>query len=46
LDLELYLAFVVAPTVMILLPRTSVMLTVPHSLAFGAGLGLAKVRRT
>jgi homoserine/homoserine lactone efflux protein len=36
LDLELYLAFVVATTVMILLPGPSVMLTVAHSLAFGA----------
>jgi threonine/homoserine/homoserine lactone efflux protein len=43
LDLELYLAFVVATTVMILLPGPSVMLTVAHSLAFGAIRALATV---
>jgi homoserine/homoserine lactone efflux protein len=43
LDLELYLAFVVATTVMILLPGPSVMLTVAHSLAFGAMRALATV---
>jgi threonine/homoserine/homoserine lactone efflux protein len=43
LNLELYLAFVVATTVMILLPGPSVMLTVAHSLAFGAIRALATV---
>ena len=43
MDLELYLAFVVATTVMILLPGPSVMLTVAHSLAFGAVRALATV---
>jgi homoserine/homoserine lactone efflux protein len=43
LDLELYLAFVVATTVMILLPGPSVMLTVAHSLSFGAVRALATV---
>jgi homoserine/homoserine lactone efflux protein len=43
LDLDLYLAFVVATTVMILLPGPSVMLTVAHSLAFGALRALATV---
>jgi len=43
LDLQLYLAFVVATTVMILLPGPSVMLTVSHSLSFGAVRALATV---
>jgi homoserine/homoserine lactone efflux protein len=43
LNLELYLAFVLATTVMILLPGPSVMLTVSHSLAFGAGRALLTV---
>ena len=43
MNLELYLAFVVATTVMILLPGPSVMLTVAHSLAFGAIRALATV---
>jgi threonine/homoserine/homoserine lactone efflux protein len=43
LNLDLCLAFVVATTVMILLPGPSVMLTVAHSLAFGAIRALATV---
>ncbi len=35
MDLELYLAFVVATIVMILIPGPSVMLSVAHSMAFG-----------
>jgi len=35
MDLKLYTAFVVATTIMILLPGPSVLLTVAHSLAFG-----------
>jgi len=42
-NLELYLAFVLATTVMILLPGPSVMLTVSHSLAFGPGRALVTV---
>ncbi len=43
LNVDLYLAFVLATTVMILLPGPSVMLTVSHSLAFGAGRALLTV---
>lgn len=43
MNLDLYLAFVIATTVMILLPGPSVMLTVAHSLAFGAIRALATV---
>jgi len=43
LDLELYLAFVAATAVMILLPGPSVMLTVAHSLSFGAARALVTV---
>ena len=44
MTLELYLAFVAATTVMIiLLPGPSVMLTVAHSLEFGAGRALLTV---
>ena len=35
MDLHLYIAFVIATTIMILLPGPSVMLTVAHSIAFG-----------
>ena len=35
MDLKLYTAFVVATTIMILLPGPSVLLTVAHSLAYG-----------
>jgi homoserine/homoserine lactone efflux protein len=42
-NLELYLAFVLATTVMILLPGPSVLLTVSHSLAFGADRALLTV---
>ncbi len=43
MNLEHYLAFVLATTVMILLPGPSVMLTVSHSLAFGTGRALLTV---
>jgi threonine/homoserine/homoserine lactone efflux protein len=43
LDLQLYLAFVAATAVMILLPGPSVMLTVAHSLSFGATRALVTV---
>ncbi len=35
MDLNLYIAFFVATTIMILLPGPSVMLTVAHSISFG-----------
>jgi homoserine/homoserine lactone efflux protein len=40
---ELYLAFVLATTIVILLPGPSVMLTISHSLAFGPGRALLTV---
>ena len=43
LDLQLYLAFVAATSAMILLPGPSVMLTVAHSLSFGATRALVTV---
>ncbi|MEM7024711.1 MAG: LysE family translocator [Pseudomonadota bacterium] len=43
MDPQLYLAFVAATTVMILLPGPSVMLTVAHSLSFGAHRALLTV---
>jgi threonine/homoserine/homoserine lactone efflux protein len=43
LDLQLYLAFVAATAVMILLPGPLVMLTVAHSLSFGATRALVTV---
>jgi threonine/homoserine/homoserine lactone efflux protein len=43
LDLELYIAFFVATTIMILMPGPSVLLTVAHSLSFGPRRALATV---
>ena len=43
MDLNLYIAFFVATTIMILLPGPSVMLTVAHSISFGWRRALATV---
>ena len=43
MDLELYIAFFVATTIMILMPGPSVLLTVAHSLSFGPRRALATV---
>jgi threonine/homoserine/homoserine lactone efflux protein len=43
LDLDLYIAFFVATTIMILMPGPSVLLTVAHSLAHGPRRALATV---
>ncbi len=43
MDLNLYIAFFVATTIMILLPGPTVMLTVAHSLSFGWRRALATV---
>ena len=43
MDLNLYIAFFVATTLMILLPGPSVMLTVAHSISFGWRRALATV---
>ena len=43
MDLELYIAFFVATTIMILMPGPSVLLTVAHSLSFGPHRALATV---
>ena len=43
MSLELYLAFFVATTIMILLPGPSVMLTIAHSLSFGPVRALSTV---
>ncbi len=43
MDLNLYLAFFVATTIMILLPGPTVMLTVAHSISFGWRRALATV---
>ena len=39
MTLELYLAFVAATTILILLPGPSVLLTVAHAMAFGGRRG-------
>ena len=46
MDIDVYLAFVVATTVLILLPGPSIMLTVAHSLSFGVGPALMTVAGT
>ena len=46
MDIDVYLAFVVATTVLILLPGPSIMLTVAHSLNFGVGPALMTVAGT
>jgi len=43
MDLNLYIAFFAATTIMILLPGPSVMLTVAHSISFGWRRALATV---
>ncbi len=43
MDLDLYIAFFVATTIMILLPGPTVMLTVAHSISFGWRRALATV---
>ena len=43
MDLHVYLAFVVATTIMIALPGPSVLLTVAHSISFGWRPALATV---
>lgn len=43
MELPVYLAFIVATTIMIALPGPSVLLTVAHSIAFGWKSGLATV---
>jgi len=43
MDLQLYLALVIATTIMILIPGPSVMLTVGHALSFGWRASLATV---
>jgi threonine/homoserine/homoserine lactone efflux protein len=46
MTLELYLAFVAATTIMILLPGPSVLLTVAHAMAFGGRRALLTVAGT
>ena len=46
MDTDVYLAFVVATTVLILLPGPSIMLTVAHSLSFGVRPALMTVAGT
>jgi len=43
MDLQLYLALVIATTIMILIPGPSVMLTVGHALSYGLRASLATV---
>jgi threonine/homoserine/homoserine lactone efflux protein len=43
MDVHVYLAFVIATTVMIALPGPSVLLTVAHSMSFGWRRALATV---